>query len=97
MQRECILVGELVVWNVHFQDIMPFYKIRRYVAREGRRLGCDADPAPDHNEHLMIIFHDLLLWDDRICLQQSYTRRRRLLRGLLPPIPGHAERSDQVI
>ncbi|KAK5086211.1 hypothetical protein LTR70_007456 [Exophiala xenobiotica] len=28
MQRECILVGELVVWDVHVQDIMRFYKIR---------------------------------------------------------------------
>jgi DNA ligase 4 len=37
LERECVLVGELVVWNDHRQDIMPFYKLRRYVTREGLR------------------------------------------------------------
>lgn len=36
-------------------------KIRRCVTREGRRLGCTEDLAPDPEEHLMIVFHDILL------------------------------------
>jgi len=41
--RQCVLVGELLVWNERMGQIMPFYKIRRYVAREGRQLGCARD------------------------------------------------------
>jgi DNA ligase-4 len=32
-QRQCILVGELLVWNNHKQQIVPFHRIR--LAREG--------------------------------------------------------------
>jgi DNA ligase-4 len=59
LERECVLVGELVVWNDHRQDIMPFYKIRRYVTREGLRLGCDEDSPPVVEEHLMIVWFDV--------------------------------------
>lgn len=35
-KRQCVLIGELLVWNDRTRRIMPFYKIRRYVSREGR-------------------------------------------------------------
>ena len=41
IRQQCILVGELLVWNDLTQEIMPFFKIQRYVTREGRYLGCD--------------------------------------------------------
>ena len=68
--------------NDHTQDIMPFYKIRRYVTREGRRLGCAQDSPLDPNEHLMVIFHNILLWDRHKCIDETYTQRRRYLHDL---------------
>ena len=47
VRRRCILVGEIVVWNSSVQDIMPFYKIRRYVTRKGCRLGYTEDSVLD--------------------------------------------------
>jgi DNA ligase 4 len=60
IQRQCILVGELLVWNDRTEEIMPFFKIRRYVTREGHHLGCDQDSPRSPDEHLMIIFYDVL-------------------------------------
>ncbi|KAK5073398.1 hypothetical protein LTR70_010298 [Exophiala xenobiotica] len=75
VQKHCILVGELVVWSDVVRDIMPFYKIRRHVTRAGRRLGCERDSSPDPDEHLMIVFYDILLWDDHICIYETYKQR----------------------
>jgi DNA ligase-4 len=97
VRQHCILVGELVVWNDSVQDIMPFYKIRRYVTREGRRLGCAEDSAPDPEEHLMIVFHDILLWDNRRCIDETYTQRRQHLLDLVQPIAGRAEVGTQIV
>ncbi|KAM4061564.1 ATP dependent DNA ligase [Hirsutella rhossiliensis] len=43
------------------------------------------------NEHLMIMFYDLLLLDDTVCARKSHAKRRRLLRSLVRRIPGLAE------
>lgn len=63
VQRRCILVGELLVWNDRKGEIILFSKIRRYVSREGRHLGCAQDSPPCEDEHLMIMFYDLLVVD----------------------------------
>lgn len=97
VRQHCILVGELVVWNDSVQDIMPFYKVRRYVTRAGRRLGCAEDSAPDPDEHLMIVFHDVLLWDDRKCIDETYTRRRQHLQDLVWPTAGRAEIGEHIV
>ncbi|KAK5936570.1 hypothetical protein PMZ80_011168 [Knufia obscura] len=97
LQVHCILVGELVVWNDNADDIMPFYKIRRYVTREGRRLGCAEDSPPDPNEHLMVVFHDILLWDERKCIDETYSQRRRYLHELVQPIVERAAIGEQIV
>ncbi|KAK5073428.1 hypothetical protein LTR70_010252 [Exophiala xenobiotica] len=76
---------------------MPFYKIRRYVTREGRRLGCAEDSPPDPNEHLMVVFHDILLWDERKCIDETYSQRRRYLHELVQPIVGQAAIGEQIV
>ena len=91
IRRQCILVGELLVWNDRTQEIMPFFKIRRYVTREGRYLGCDQDSPRSTDEHLMIIFYDVLLLDDIKCIYEPYEHRRQHLQVLVNPISGHAE------
>ncbi|KAK5956428.1 hypothetical protein OHC33_003005 [Knufia fluminis] len=97
VQKHCILVGELVVWNDVDRKIMPFYKIRRHVTRAGRRLGCQRDSSTDPDEHLMIVFHDILLWDDHICIYETYRQRRQHLQKLVQPVPGRAAIGQQVV
>jgi DNA ligase-4 len=91
VQRQCVLVGELLVWNDQQREIVPFYKIRRYVTREGRQLGCDQDSPPSPDEHLMMMFYDIHLLDDLSCIYEPYERRRQRLNALVRPVPGRAE------
>ncbi|KAK5356244.1 hypothetical protein LTS03_011709, partial [Exophiala xenobiotica] len=88
---QCVLVGELLVWNDQMGQIMPFYKIRRYVTREGRQLGGARDSPPSEDEHLMIMFYDVLLLDNILCLHEPLHLRRRRLETLISRKPGQAE------
>src|ERR1700744_6167355 len=72
-------------------QIMPFYKIRRYVSREGRQLGCARDSPPSEDEHLMIMFYDVLLLDNILCLHEPIHLRRRRLETLISRKTGQAE------
>ncbi|KAK5069417.1 hypothetical protein LTR51_008667 [Lithohypha guttulata] len=90
-------MGELVAWNDRVQGITPLYRIRQHVTREGRRLGCAEDSPPDLDEHLMIIFHDVLLWDEHKCIDESYTQRRAYLRDVVHLVPGHVEIGEQIV
>ena len=76
---------------------MPFYKIRRYVTREGRRLGCAEDSPPVLEEHLMLVFYDILLWDEHKCVDRTYDQRRRYLHNLVQPIAGRAAIGEQIV
>ena len=49
----------------------------------------DSPPSPD--EHLMIIFYDLLLLDDTHCINEAYADRRIRLQTLVRPKLGRAE------
>jgi DNA ligase 4 len=89
--RQCILVGELLVWNVREQQIIPFHRIRQYVTREGRRLGCARDSPVSEEEHLMVMLFDLLLLDDIVCLHEPHDQRRRRLWATVRHVPGQVE------
>jgi DNA ligase 4 len=39
INHQCILEGELLVWNDNRHRLEPFYKIRKHVTRSGRYLG----------------------------------------------------------
>lgn len=90
-KKHCILEGELLVYNRRKRTIEPFYKIRKHVQRSGRWLGNLADSPPSLDEHLMIIFYDILLLDDNVYLREPHSRRRRKLELLVSVVPGHAE------
>jgi DNA ligase-4 len=94
--RQCVLVGELLVWNERMGQIMPFYKIRRYVSREGRQLGCARDSPPCEDEHLMIVFYDVLLLDNILCLHEPLHMRRRRLETLISREAGQADIGEGV-
>jgi DNA ligase 4 len=91
IKKQCILEGELLIWHEKEQRIQPFEKIRKHVARNGRFLGNDQDSPRDHQERLMIMFYDLLLYDDILCLNESLEQRRSRLRSLVRRVPGQAE------
>ncbi|ROT43075.1 hypothetical protein SODALDRAFT_266450 [Sodiomyces alkalinus F11] len=84
--RGCILEGELVEGK-----IAPFHKIRKYVSRSGRFLNAEQDSPPDPNEHLMIVYFDVLLIDDESLLGLRQTERFKRLEKLICRRQGHAE------
>jgi DNA ligase-4 len=43
IKKQCILEGELLVWNDHDERIEPFHKIRKHVPRSGQFLGTRED------------------------------------------------------
>ena len=91
IRTQCILEGEVLIWCDRQRAIQPFYKIRKHVLRSGRPLGAAADSPVQRTEHLMIIFYDVLLLDDALCLNESYEKRRKRLESLVRRVPGYAE------
>ena len=91
ISKQGILEGELLVWNRKTQTIQPFHKIRKHVQRSGRWLGNQADSPVSLDEHLMIMFYDILLLDDDILLREPHGKRRRRLESLITPSPSYAE------
>ncbi|KAH1857987.1 hypothetical protein KXX54_001580 [Aspergillus fumigatus] len=95
--RQCILEGELVVWNDNHGRIADFHKLRKFIARSGTYIGIDNDSPPQPYEHLMIVFFDILLLDDDICLRKPHRERRLLLKNVVKVIDGYADIAEQHI
>ena len=71
--------------------IEPFHKIRKHVQRSGRFLGNIRESPVDLDEHLMIIFYDLLLLDDTVCNRETHQKRHQRLHTLVDRITGRAD------
>ncbi|XWX02037.1 hypothetical protein V2A60_010069 [Cordyceps javanica] len=78
-EKACILEGELVVYNDLENAIMPFHKIRGHVTRRGRYLNTEQDSQPKPYEHLMIVYYDIFLLDDRSLMDVRHSERLKLL------------------
>ncbi|KAH8800779.1 hypothetical protein F5884DRAFT_713747 [Xylogone sp. PMI_703] len=91
IKKQCILEGELLVWNDDDKKIEPFYKIRRHVKRSGNFIGTALDSPADPGEHLMIMFYDILLLDDTPCIRENLEKRRGLLKSLVHCISGRVK------
>lgn len=94
ISQQCILVGEVVVFSDRIQQILPFHAIRKLVPRSGRLLGTDEDSPPHADEHLMIIFFDILLLDDEVTLVKPHIERRKTLNRVVKKISGRAMTSE---
>ncbi|KAF2153438.1 hypothetical protein K461DRAFT_278248 [Myriangium duriaei CBS 260.36] len=90
IKSECILLGEMVVYNEAEKQIMPFHTIRKYVQRSGTYIGVSRDSPRKTSEHLMIIFFDLLLLDDNVTMQKPAEERKALLNRLCITKTGQA-------
>ncbi|KAJ5197580.1 hypothetical protein N7449_008059 [Penicillium cf. viridicatum] len=95
--HRCIVEGELLVWNDQDGDLMDFSKIRRFIPRSGTMIGVDNDSPPQPYEHLMIMFFDILLLDNDVCLAKPHRERRLLLQKVVETIPGRAELAQQEV
>ncbi|KAF7715723.1 Uncharacterized protein PECH_006125 [Penicillium ucsense] len=94
-KHSCILEGELVVWSDELDGIADFHKLRRHLPRSGTYIGTESDSPPQPYEHLMVIFFDILLIDDNVCLRAPHFQRRLLLQDLVQLIPGRAALAEQ--
>ncbi|CAG8405209.1 unnamed protein product [Penicillium salamii] len=93
----CILEGELLVWNDEDGEIMDFNKLRRLLPRSGILLGVENDSPPQPFEHLMIMFFDILMLDDDICLSKPHRERRLLLQKVVRRISGRSDLAHQEV
>jgi len=92
-----ILEGELLIWNDNDKRIESFHKIRKYVKRLGRFIRTARDSPVDLKEHLIIIFYNIILLDDTVCLTEPHNRRRHLLESLIHYISDRADIGDRKI
>ncbi|KAF8460652.1 hypothetical protein BDZ91DRAFT_798733 [Kalaharituber pfeilii] len=89
-KKQCILEGELME-----KRILEYYNIRSHVNRSGFFLGTSADDPNLKNQHLMIIFYDLLLLDSQPYLVYPYDRRIAILANVVHPRPGYVELAER--
>ncbi|KAJ6155818.1 hypothetical protein N7470_006384 [Penicillium chermesinum] len=95
--RKCILEAELVVWSDKRGGIADFHKLRKFICRSGTLIGVDNDSPPQPYEHLMLVFFDVLLLDDDVCLRKPHRERRLLLQRLIDPVAGRAALAEQEV
>ena len=97
IKRQCILVGEMVVYSEAEKCILAFDRIRKHVSRAGVLLGVEQDSPTHHGEHLMIVFFDLLLLDDENIMTQSVDQRRRRLSRVYKKLGGYAMSAESTV
>ncbi|KAH9882542.1 hypothetical protein J1614_000778 [Plenodomus biglobosus] len=93
-KKQCIILGEMVLYSDREKRILPFSKIRKHISRSGSFLGTLQDSLPHEWEHLMIVFFDVLKVDDEDVLRHCLQERRMILRDLVRVTPGRSMRSE---
>jgi DNA ligase 4 len=86
-----ILERKLLIWTNNDEKIESFHKIRKYMKRSDRLIGTARDSSVNLNEHLIIIFFNILLLDDIVCIKNFYDKRRQLLQFLIYCIFGQVD------
>ncbi|KAL4923423.1 ATP dependent DNA ligase domain protein [Aspergillus undulatus] len=90
---------------------MPFHKIRKFVSRSGVLIGTESDSPlvapkqplyeyadmtrPQPYERLIMVFFDILLLDDDVCLRKPHRERRLLLKNTIQVVSGIADIAEQ--
>ena len=90
ISKQAIILGELIVWSDKEKEVLPFEKIRKHVTRSGVCIGTDVDSQRKPEEHLAIVFFDLLLLDKEVIMTKAVEERRRWLRKIYTKIEGRA-------
>lgn len=94
IKRQAIILGELVVWSDQEKEPLPFEKIRKHVTRSGVCIGTETDSQRKPDEHLAIVFFDLLLLDTEVVMTKPVEERRQWLREIYTKVEGRAMSSE---
>jgi DNA ligase-4 len=94
VKKQCILLGELLVYREKTQSILEFHHLRRHIYRSGKLIGVEQDSFPEDGDHLMIVFFDVLLLDDEITLRLPHHERRQRLKTIIEKKPGYVMTSE---
>ncbi|EGU81859.1 hypothetical protein FOXB_07654 [Fusarium oxysporum f. sp. conglutinans Fo5176] len=74
----------LARFNIEQQEkILPFHSIRKHVSRRGRFLNTELDSLPGPQEHLMIIYYDVMLLEDQSLINLRHSERFKILSNLV--------------
>lgn len=84
----CILEGELLVWSRSEDKIQPFHEIRKHMLHGGRRIGTAADSPRNKDDHLIIMYYDLLYLDNEPWLNSPLRDRRLCLERVVNQLKG---------
>ncbi|MBA7494047.1 DNA ligase [subsurface metagenome] len=91
IKHRAILEGELLIYSRNERDILPFHHIRKHVRHGGRRIGTEQDSPKKVGEHLMIVFFDVLMLEDKVMLSEPHRVRRAHLKGMVTPVDGEVQ------
>ncbi|KAL8717279.1 MAG: hypothetical protein Q9225_005466 [Loekoesia sp. 1 TL-2023] len=94
---QCILEGEMVVYNDLENRVSEFHKIRKHVSRSGSWLGTELDSQAHKHEHLMISYYDIMMIDDHVVMAETHATRRRHLEELITCVRGRANLAKQKV
>ncbi|EXK42271.1 hypothetical protein FOXG_01794 [Fusarium oxysporum f. sp. lycopersici 4287] len=83
VKKACILEGELVVYDDSQEKILPFHRIRKHVSRRRRFVNTELDSLPGPQEHLMIIYYDVMLLEDQSLINLRHSERFKILSNLV--------------
>ena len=90
--RNLVLDGELVLWDEEGQRITEFHELGAHLSGLGFTSCIEKTNCSDANRHLhlMAVFFDVLMYDDKSLLDTAYVDRTRLLAFIIHAQPGEA-------
>ncbi|KAL8935467.1 MAG: hypothetical protein Q9216_005410 [Gyalolechia sp. 2 TL-2023] len=95
--RQCILEGEIVVYDDLEHTVAGFHKIRKHVSCSGSWSGTEMDSQAHKYEHLMIYYYDVMMIDDEVVMNERHATRRRRLEELVTRVRGRSDLSKQKV
>jgi DNA ligase 4 len=91
IKKQCIVDGELLVYNNADKRIKPSYKIPWHVKQLEHFLGTTIDSPINLRKHLMIMFYNIPLLNDIVCIRKSHDKQHELLESRVCCILGQAD------
>ncbi|KIW13493.1 hypothetical protein PV08_08681 [Exophiala spinifera] len=89
--RNCIVEGELLIYNRSTRSVMPFHAIRKHILHGGKPLGTEMDSPRKPDEQIMFVFYDIMFLDDMILSQRPHHERRKRLEQIVRTVEGESE------
>lgn len=97
IKHRAILEGELLIYSRNERRILPFHHIRKHVKHGGRHIGIELDSPKKLGEHIMIVFFDILMLDEKFMINEPHRVRRAHLKGVVSPMDGEVQVAERAI